>query len=45
MSRNIIVILFVVIIGGGIIALITYTNQFAPKYRWYEDYNKKSERC
>lgn len=44
MNRNIIVILFVVIIGGGIAALAIYANQFIPKYEWNEDLDKKSEK-
>lgn len=43
MNRNLIVILFVLIIGGGISALVIYFNQFVPEYDWHQSYDKDSE--
>lgn len=43
MNRNLVVILFIVIVGGGIAALVVYARQFAPKYRWEQELYKKSE--
>jgi hypothetical protein len=42
MNRNLIVILFVFIVGGGITALVLYNKQYTPKYSWYQFYNKNN---
>ena len=43
MNKNVVVILFIVIVGGGIAALVAYGRQFTPKYKWEQELNKKSE--
>lgn len=43
MNRNLIVILFLVILGGGIFAFYLYIKQYTPKYSWIEIYKKESD--
>jgi len=43
MNRNLIVILFLVILGGGIFAFYLYIKQYTPKYNWTEIYKKESD--
>ena len=39
MNRNVIVVIFVVFIVGGIYAFYAYMKQYSPKYSWSEYYN------
>lgn len=43
MNRNVVVILFIVVIGGAIAALVAYANQYSPKYNWNPELYKRSE--
>ncbi|PCI99029.1 MAG: hypothetical protein COB15_05030 [Flavobacteriales bacterium] len=43
MTRKIIIILFIVIGGGAITLFYLYVKQFAPEYKWSENYRKKSK--
>jgi hypothetical protein len=43
MNRNITVILFFVILGGGVFAFYSYIKKYSPKYKWTENYKKEND--
>jgi len=43
MNKNIITILLVILVGGGITAFVFYVKARTPKYKWETEFSKKSE--
>ncbi|MBL4594911.1 MAG: DUF4350 domain-containing protein [Flavobacteriales bacterium] len=43
MNKNIVIILFVAVVFGGIALLYYYTKQYTPEYNWEEVYKKNND--